>query len=50
MIPIKDKHCWYRLEYSEESWRPEKTYCYLEISDEPPANVGEKKIANNYYD
>ena len=40
-------HHWDRLEYWEESRRPEETYCLTDSTERPPANADLKKRAWN---
>ena len=40
--PYKLQQCWDWLEYWEESWRPEETYCHLDPSERPSADAGMK--------
>ena len=37
------KNYYYQLEYREESWRPEETYCHSDSSENPPTNIWYKK-------
>ena len=38
VLQSKLHHCWERLEYWEESWRPEDTCGHSDSSERPPAN------------
>ena len=43
--PSKLQHCWDRLEYWEESWRLEETYCPSDSSKKPTADAGVKELS-----
>ena len=34
------------LEYLEESWRPEETCCYSDLSEKPQVKIGVKNLHN----
>ena len=38
--PARPKHCQDFLEYGEEFWVPQKTYCHLDSTENPLANIG----------
>ena len=41
-IETSPQHCWDRLQYWEESWRPEKTWRHSDSSEKPNSRAGVK--------
>ena len=46
--PSRQQHCWGQLEYWEEFWRPEETYCLLDSNKRPTFKAGVENPQKEY--
>ena len=43
----RPRHCWDRVDYSDEYWRPEEICCHLDSREKPPVKIVVKKLTRS---